>query len=400
MYIRTTFVLATVLLTATGCGDGRALGGEDAAGDALTAVPTRIATAGRYTWEGGVPWTVRQELRIGSLAGGGADQFGMPAAIEEHVHGGFYVLDAQAGEVRLFDDSGRHVRSFGRPGGGPGEFAQAVGLARDTDGVLWIVDPGNVRLTAVDVTGTLVQIVPRVSPFMMMPWPGRVDQEGLIYDVTHGGEVGEITLLRYRPGDARVDTLPLPSYVPASFLLERQGATTRAYVPYAPQLVWAIGPQGHLWSGISDSYRLEVRDHTGRVERIVEKRSAPVRVTPEERASAIEDLRFFTDQGGVIEPGRIPRNKPAFTSIRIDDLGYAWVSPSQAAGDGQRVFDVFDPTGEFVGRVDVPIPPHQPEMLPVVIRGDRIYAAGLDESGVPYVARFRIEGRRLPAAEG
>lgn len=54
---------------------------------------------GHGLWAEGEAWQLTEDLRISSL---------------------------DAKELRVFDDTGRHVRTIGRPGQGPGEFEQPV----------------------------------------------------------------------------------------------------------------------------------------------------------------------------------------------------------------------------------------------------------------------------------
>jgi hypothetical protein len=378
------------LLTATGCaGDAD----DDTFGDRLPPGAVRITNDGGATWEGGPVWSVREEWRIGSIDGAAAEQFAVPVALEEDRAGRLYVLDAQVSDVRVFDSNGTHVRSFGGAGGGPGEFAQPVGLVGAPDGLLWVADPGNVRLTAFDTTGTVQATQARFSPFMMMPWPGAFDRDGRLYDVSPGAELGDVVLLRFPPGSPTADTVPLPRYRGPRFEFRAGRSETHAPVPFAAQLVWSVAPDGRLWYGVPESYRMAVRGTEGAVERVIELPARPVSASVAEREAAVEALRWFTDQGGRIDASRIPKQKPAYTAIRFDDSGYAWVSPAHAEEDTVTRFDVFTPGGVFVGSVSVPVPPHQPDILPVLIRGDRIYVAALDPAGFPYIARFRIAGR-------
>ncbi|HLL45403.1 MAG TPA: hypothetical protein VK399_01795, partial [Longimicrobiaceae bacterium] len=99
----------------------------------------------------------------------------------------------------------------------------------------------------------------------------------------------------------------------------------------------------------------------------------------------------FTDQGGKVDPSRIPGEKPAYVGVYPDEAGYLWVFPSTPAGtEGARI-DVFDPQGRYLGEVrsDRQITPYRP----MTVRGDRLYTVETDEMDVPYVVRYRIEGR-------
>ncbi len=173
--------------------------------------------------------------------------------------------------------------------------------------------------------------------------------------------------------------------------MQRDGMTSTMPVPFAPRGHWALAPDGRVWSGFADRYRLELREADGRTVRIVEKPFAPVPVSAAERDSAAKTLEDFVRQGGEVDMSRAPSTKPAFTSIQVDDRGYVWVEPSLQAG--APAFDVFDPEGLYVGRVTLPAAVGR--VFNPVVRGDRLYAFMLDEMEVPSVVGFRLEGRSV-----
>lgn len=95
-------------------------------------------------------------LRLGVLEGDAAYTFSSIRAVRGLSDGGVLVAEAQARELRVFDESGRYVRTIGGRGEGPGEFANLsgiVGLAEDT---VWVWDSRIQRLTAFLLTGELL----------------------------------------------------------------------------------------------------------------------------------------------------------------------------------------------------------------------------------------------------
>src|SRR5687767_1702897 len=70
-------------------------------------------------------WTIEPELRIGALEGDGPDNFGSIKGIAVDDQDRIAVLDAQAQEIRIFGADGKHLRTFGGKGAGPGELADA-----------------------------------------------------------------------------------------------------------------------------------------------------------------------------------------------------------------------------------------------------------------------------------
>ncbi|MGH9896199.1 MAG: hypothetical protein ACREA0_30245, partial [bacterium] len=160
-----------------------------------------------------------------------------------------------------------------------------------------------------------------------------------------------------------------------------------------PGLVWSLDPRGYVWLGVTTPYRIYQTRLQGDTVRIIERAYEPVPVASDEKDSAVAGMKWFTDQGGKVDPSRIPDVRPAFAGFFFDDRGHLWVAPVVKREQG-RGFDVFDPEGRFLGRVRSgfrlllrPAP---------TIRGDLLYAVTEDESGIPYLVRARITGARRP----
>ena len=87
---------------------------------------------------------------------GGEEPFGRIADIEIGEDGAVYVLDALSRTIRVFDDAGNEVDTFGQRGEGPGEFERPNQLVWGPGGQLWVFDPGVGRLTSFTADGDLV----------------------------------------------------------------------------------------------------------------------------------------------------------------------------------------------------------------------------------------------------
>jgi hypothetical protein len=77
---------------------------------------------------------------------------GSPAADES----GFFVLDHYGSRVARFDWAGRLRDYVGGRGSGPGEFMAPRQIDVDGEGVLWVLDGGNARISGFDREGELV----------------------------------------------------------------------------------------------------------------------------------------------------------------------------------------------------------------------------------------------------
>jgi len=148
---------ALVLCWACG-GDGG--GDAGAVVDTLASGAVRVRNSGRPAV---APWHLAEDLRIGSVDSDGPDQFGHVRDVTADALGRIYVLDSQAKEVRVFEPNGRHLRTIGREGEGPGELAHPIRLEWGPEGALWIVDFGNRRYEVFDTTGTRLTSRPMLA---------------------------------------------------------------------------------------------------------------------------------------------------------------------------------------------------------------------------------------------
>jgi 6-bladed beta-propeller len=342
-------------------------------------------------WGEGEGWTAREELRIGTADGEGPALFGDVAALEVDALGRVWVLERQAKELRVFDAAGRHVRTIGREGGGPGEFRDPIGLAWAPDGRLWVADPQAGRFTVFDTAGGFVASHPRRVGGYSMPWRGGFGADGRLQEVAVAvspGSEPRQALLRFDSALAPVDTVLLPLHRGEQFDLTRGNTSWSAGVPFTPGLVFALAPDGAVWTGVNDRYRFVRLGARGDTTRIVEREAPPVPVTAAERDEAVAELKWFTDQGGRVDAGRIPDQKPAFQAILVDSGGGIWVRPSLPAGEAGAAFDVFDAEGRYQGRLR--LPGGMSAYPPPVIRGGALYGVARDSLDVPAVVRVRI----------
>ena len=94
------------------------------------------------------------DLQFGSLEGDDpAFAFADIRGIQASSNGDVYVLDFQAAEVRVFDSTGRHLRTILGRGEGPGEIGEANGIFLSGDTLLWIPDHSQGTIIGVDPHG-------------------------------------------------------------------------------------------------------------------------------------------------------------------------------------------------------------------------------------------------------
>jgi hypothetical protein len=342
------------------------------------------------TWGPGEEWRLEETLRLGTLLGDGPEVFGGIRDIEIDRLGRIWIYESQAEEIRVFSADGRHVRTFGRPGEGPGEFGNVYALAWSPDDHLWVVDRGLGRVSIFDTAGVFVTSRRRGNPFFASPWPGGIDERGHFYDLESAPfPERRKFLVRYDSALSPMDTIRLPQHPkgPQTIEIQVEGGITTYSKPFAGSAVWSLTQDGGMWVAITDEYRLLRLSPNGDTLRVVTKPFHPVQVTSEERDRVVDGYRRA---GRSLSRSQIPDVKPAVGQVLVDDRGNVWVIPVRPGEDTGRFAEVFDPDGVYLGEVELPVP-----ILvrhPVAFREGVLATVTTDSLEVPFVVRFEIRG--------
>jgi hypothetical protein len=326
------------------------------------------------------------EVAIGEAVGEEAYLFGQPSAMVLDPTGHIHVLDRQAREVRTFASDGRHLRSFGGQGQGPGEFTSPDAMRILPDGRLVVRDQQGARFSIFDPDGTFLDSWPLRSgfststPFQVVHAGGVQVSNPSLSDADASMDQWRPVRVRYPVGDPAVpDTLPVPtSGFEADYVEARtENSWSRSIVPFSPQEHWTEFSDGSAAWGISRAYEVLRQGPDGRLLRI-ERVDHPVPVDPGhasvERERITENFRRM-DPAWRWRAGDIPAQKPWFTALVPGEDGTLWVlrptlsepepNPSHDPNDPSTgpatrwvephpVADVFDADGRYLGPVRLP----------------------------------------------
>jgi hypothetical protein len=95
------------------------------------------------------------------VAGDGPDEFNMPSAVFVAPNGDIFVGDGHSGESNArmlkFSKDGTFIKTWGKPGTGPGDFELPHGIAMDSRGRLFVGDRGNGRVQIFDQDGNFLE---------------------------------------------------------------------------------------------------------------------------------------------------------------------------------------------------------------------------------------------------
>jgi len=287
------------------------------------------------------------------------------------------VVDAGAGELRYFAPDGRHVRTAGRPGDGPGEFGfllSAFLLAPDTIAA-W--DVRSQRITLVDGTGHVAGEISigsaaraRGLTFLTrLPggdWAGRtrnlwyLSAEALPQSTIRDS----VAYVRVAAGGDRAEIV---ASMPNSVLDVRPrtigGRTQRLAFPrlFSPN-AHVEGGAGRVVTGISDRFELTVHATNGR-RTLLRADPEPRPVTPAHVEAEIQAMRerlrgrpadeIDRELTALRETPAMDRF-PAFDRVRVGRDGSVWVRRYGAPGDEVAEWVIFGPDGQLRARLPLP----------------------------------------------
>lgn len=280
------------------------------------------------------------------------------------------VADNRGARVVIVDPAGPARRVVGRRGQGPGEFLTPATLALDGQ-TLWVGDVRLFRFDLFDAGG---------RPLREVAWPNgvsrisrfRVAPDGGLWYVGYGraGDASlpqQTSLIRYAMAESATDTLitvPAEPRVTATLRLTNGARQNMDTSPlWVVTIRWDLqrrSAQTILAVASEPSYRIEVRDGTGVIGRIlqVDGYQAP----DEERILEWWVTRGFETEGpgGVLAmAGMVPteeslREWPVAVSpqiirdLRIDPEGRLWVLAA-TQDPGEKRCDIFSPDLEYLG---------------------------------------------------
>ena len=389
-----------------------------------------IKSAGPGAW--GNNLRLVEELRIGELEGAEHYTFGPIRDLAVSKDRMIVVAESNPALLRVYDASGKFVKKIGRIGNGPGEYQQITGVKAMADGNLAVHDARVGRISVFDAQGNFLRSHNLSTGFYTSDM-FRVDDAGNFYvkaratPLSHepGARVdADLIWIRVSPTGQVVDSIVIPAW-------KAQAARTYGGPHFNQiELLSTLSSSGTLVTGNPLTYAFEVQRRSQPTLR-VEREFQPLRIAGDEKTeweamsaflSKEPSSRTFTSGrdgkpltiDGPTVKHTIPSVKPAFRRLKVDDEGRIWVErfvvatkqpppppvklppgalpPAGMVGRPVSLwrepttFDVFEPTGKFLGTVTQP-----PNTRFMVMRGRHIWGVASGELDEAYVVRYRIE---------
>lgn len=312
--------------------------------------------------------------------------------------GNIYVLDNRVRQVKVFNKFGQYVRSFGRPGQGPGDFARPKDLAVDDHNkTVHILDSTNTKISRYGFDGSFKSDVKLDESF---PQFFFFDPNGYYFISYSFSDEAGYQKCRMRKYTWAGELMPQSKefIVYGSKIIEKGARVISGRLPFDFVRHFAFNQQGNICTGFSDKYEMVVLDSNFHSSMVIRKRNYElIKISQGEIDAYVDSLKEKENQRGrpytwFLDYYEIPKYHEVFTGLWTDERDRLLVkTPSR---DGQVHIDVFNREGIYtekmiIGETSDGISPDEVFQNPVFKDG-YIYSAVKNQDEALLVKRYRI----------
>ena len=269
----------------------------------------------------------------------------LPFIVTEN--GRIYALDMEIAHVKIFDDSGQLIQTFGKKGQGPGEFSLPSGIQITAEGTLMIEDSLNRRLAFFSLDGEHIKDISTATSLAL----ARIllDNQGNMLGMEMGLHGDNKMFMEYKKYDK--DLNPLFTLTKVEFPIPIPGSGNKMNL-----IDMLIGYQfdndGHVFFGRNKDYEIEIFTPEGKHIRTIQKDFKPEKVTQEDIDEILERIPNNTPGVNVKEMFEFPKLFPPFQSFVLDEENRLFVR-TYTKGKTKReyVIDIFNKEGIFISQL-------------------------------------------------
>ncbi len=253
-----------------------------------------------------------------------------------------YALDFKDRKVKVFDDAGRFVRSFGKQGQGPGELQMPAGIHLTSSNELIVEDAMGRKLVYFTKEGTFIKEVSFADKMalvniLMGPKGNFIGRELKLDGQKVFFEIKKLDpgLKSLFPLDQIEFALPVPGSGKKINLMDMLS-------------VYQFDSSGHIYYGRNLDYEIKVYTPDGTHVKSIQKEYEPQKVTKED----IEEILDRMPNMGAFNPREMfefPKLFPSYQSFILDKAGRIFVRTwEKGKNKGEYIFDVFDAEGRYI----------------------------------------------------
>jgi len=311
-----------------------------------------------------------------------------------------YVSDFRSNNIKMFDSSGKFVKTLGREGQGPGEFQGPYYMSISKDRIA-VYDLRNRRISILKLDGELskhLQIsIDEGRPAKIRPLPNGdfvFGMEKMYYKDLDKPQ--EYTIEIYSPELERKKTLFSQKIWRNRYI--RVPNFTNVPQPFAALVYWDVSPDGKIIIGFSESYTIEIHDSEKGKLSSFSHPYEPVKIAEQDKKTWFAQMTSTGPSGVtqgapdyIVKNTTFPKHKPPYQHIMADSEGNILVFPYQKDNEKYiKSFDAFDPQGKFIGNVQIEGDVTFPYFNWVNFREHFFWFIEQNEEGLYRIAKYRI----------
>lgn len=310
-----------------------------------------------------------------SCGGEGSPEAGLlnkPRFLDVDTQGCVYVMDVGDINIKVYDGQGRHLRSIGRQGQGPGEFGRVVYFNLMTAGRIGILDFSQSRVMIITTDGRYISGFPLEGFFSEMVIDGRdrlfLGKRAAVKEPdklsTDFQEIPYITSIFRTDATGKV-LGHLVDFLGEAMIMKSAGGGVVGGIMGPYMIIWNVGREGKLCGGLNSDYSLSVYGEGGKRELAFGREFTPVKNAD------------FKGQAGQ------KKTMPAFRNIVFDENGNLWIQLIQPENTKGFLYDVFSPDGIYSKQVSI-------EQRIGVFKNGKVYSLLRPEEGYASIKRYRM----------
>lgn len=291
--------------------------------------------------------------------------------------GNMYILDEQAGNIKIFDSSGNFQKAIGRKGQGPGEFGLPISLFLTRQNQIIVNDMGQRKIQFFDKEGNYLKEFSIAEKFLFFG-PMVAASGDLIASQTIPQEKPVTVLKKFNPGFEPTLTyasIPLDTPPVVNIFVARSLTSLRWTLTYDDEIIW-----GDIKNPEYEIYFLRV---DGTLKKTIKRDYDPIPITADDRDRLMEETfgdNPARDQWDV----RFPENYPPFSGFSFDDSGHLFVERyEKEKNENGNQYDIFDAEGRYIAQTRF-------RMTPMIWEKGHMYTIEDDEEGFKVVKRYKV----------
>jgi hypothetical protein len=283
------------------------------------------------------------------------------------------MLDSKEDHIKIFDKSGKHIRTFGERGQGPGEFQSPTRMYLARGKEITVLDSG--KLSYFSEEGKFIKEISLGKYTRIIR--AMNDSRGFILGDWYAYGDKQISKLGKFDQDFNL-ILTIASHEEKMNIFELN--------LLMPRFVYQVTKDDKVIWGWTDDYELNILDSDGKLTKKIVKEYDPIKITEKDKKRIIGEI--WGDRP--LPPPQkfyFHRHFPPFYYFVYDNNGQIYVRTHERDSKGNVYYDVFDSEGRHFMKF-----PHPENELIFVIKNNKAYCMiEENEEGIPLVKRYKMK---------